>query len=107
MERFRQYLKGDISLWGVVLLFVFLSFLPVYSSSSNLVYMEKAKISTFGYLLRHTALVSVVVLLRHYNKRGKCKSMDRFFWCIFSAVGHGDGGSPDVCSLLLGRSVWY
>ncbi|MFC2611319.1 MAG: FtsW/RodA/SpoVE family cell cycle protein [Capnocytophaga granulosa] len=63
MERFRQYLKGDISLWGVVLLFVFLSFLPVYSSSSNLVYMEKAKISTFGYLLRHTALVSVGVLL--------------------------------------------
>lgn len=63
MERFRQYLKGDISLWGVVLLFVFLSFLPVYSSSSNLVYMEKAKISTFGFLLRHTALVSVGVLL--------------------------------------------
>ena len=63
MERFRQYLKGDISLWGVVLLFVFLSFLPVYSSSSNLVYMEKAKISTFGYLLRHTVLVSVGVLL--------------------------------------------
>ena len=63
MERFRQYLRGDISLWGVVLLFVFLSFLPVYSSSSNLVYVENAKLSTFGYLLRHTALVLVGVLL--------------------------------------------
>ena len=28
MERFRQYLKGDISLWGVILFFALLSFLP-------------------------------------------------------------------------------
>ena len=53
MERFRQYLKGDISLWGVILFFAMLSFLPVYSSSSNLVYIERTGISTWGYLIRH------------------------------------------------------
>ena len=63
MERFRQYLKGDISLWGVILFFALLSFLPVYSSSSNLVYLERTGISTWGYLLRHLVLMSVGVLI--------------------------------------------
>ena len=58
MERFRQYLKGDISLWGVILFFAMLSFLPVYSSSSNLVYIERTGISTWGYLIRHLALIA-------------------------------------------------
>ena len=62
MERFRQYLRGDISLWGVILFFALLSFLPVYSSSSNLVYLERTGISTWGYLLRHLVLMSVGVL---------------------------------------------
>ena len=63
MERFRQYLRGDISLWGVILFFALLSFLPVYSSSSNLVYLEHTGISTWGYLLRHLVLMSVGVLI--------------------------------------------
>ena len=63
MERFRQYLRGDISLWGVILFFALLSFLPVYSSSSNLVYLERTGISTWGYLLRHLVLMSVGVLI--------------------------------------------
>ena len=35
-----------------------LSFLPVYSSSSNLVYIERTGISTWGYLIRHLALIA-------------------------------------------------
>ena len=63
MERFRRYLKGDISLWGVILFFALLSFLPVYSSSSNLVYLERTGISTRGYLIRHVGLIAAGLLI--------------------------------------------
>ena len=63
MERLTRYLKGDLALWGVVLFFAALSFLPVYSASSNLVYLEKTGITTYGYFARHAMLISVGLLI--------------------------------------------
>ena len=67
MQSIRKYLKGDIALWGIFLLFVVVSFLPVYSASSNLVYVE-GKGTTIQYFFRHFLLMSfgfVIVYVLH------------------------------------------
>lgn len=53
-----QYLQGDKSIWGIVVLLSVFSFLPVYSTSSNLVYVVGSG-SVFGHLLKHVAIVCV------------------------------------------------
>lgn len=53
-----NYLLGDKSIWGIVVLLSIFSFLPVYSASSNLVYVVGSG-SVFGYLLKHVAIVCV------------------------------------------------
>lgn len=53
-----QYLQGDKSIWGIVVLLSIFSFLPVYSASSNLVYVIGSG-SVFGHLLKHVAIVCV------------------------------------------------
>ena len=45
-------------MWGFVVLLSIFSFLPVYSASSNLVYVVGSG-SVFGYLLKHVAIVCV------------------------------------------------
>ena len=49
-------IKGDKAIWGVVALLALFSFLPVYSASSNLVYVV-GKGTTFGHLLKHGLLL--------------------------------------------------
>ena len=56
--RLSQYLQGDKSIWGIVVLLSIFSFLPVYSASSNLVYVVGSG-SVFGHLLKHVAIVFV------------------------------------------------
>jgi cell division protein FtsW len=56
--RLSQYLQGDKSIWGIVVLLSIFSFLPVYSASSNLVYVVGSG-SVFGHLLKHVAIVCV------------------------------------------------
>ena len=53
-----QYLSGDKSIWGIVVLLSIFSFLPVYSASSNLVYVVGSG-SVFGHLVKHVAIVCV------------------------------------------------
>lgn len=53
-----QYLQGDRSIWGIVVLLSIFSFLPVYSASSNLVYVVGSG-SVFGHLIKHVAIVCV------------------------------------------------
>lgn len=53
-----NYLQGDKSIWGIVVLLSVFSFLPVYSASSNLVYVVGSG-SVFGHLLKHVAIVLV------------------------------------------------
>lgn len=47
-------LRGDKTIWAVVFLLALISFLPVYSASTNLVYVI-GKGSTIGYLIKHLA----------------------------------------------------
>ena len=49
-------LKGDRAIWGVVALLAIFSFLPVYSASSNLVYVV-GRGTTFGHLMKHGMLL--------------------------------------------------
>uniref|UniRef100_UPI00404ACBA7 FtsW/RodA/SpoVE family cell cycle protein n=1 Tax=Flavobacterium sp. TaxID=239 RepID=UPI00404ACBA7 len=45
-------LRGDKGIWAIVFLLALISFLPVYSASTNLVYVI-GKGSTLGYLIKH------------------------------------------------------
>ena len=49
-------LKGDRAIWGVVALLAIFSFLPVYSASSNLVYVV-GRGTTMGHLVKHGMLL--------------------------------------------------
>lgn len=52
MQSIVRRLKGDKTIWAVVVLLALISFLPVYSASTNLVYVI-GKGSTIGYLIKH------------------------------------------------------
>lgn len=55
LELFKN-IKGDKAIWAVVALLALFSFLPVYSASSNLVYVV-GNGTTFGHLLKHALLL--------------------------------------------------
>ena len=54
MRKIFQHIKGDKTIWAVVSLLALFSFLPVYSSSSNLAYLYGDG-NTFKFLLKHFA----------------------------------------------------
>ncbi|EAR14331.1 MULTISPECIES: FtsW/RodA/SpoVE family cell cycle protein [Robiginitalea] len=56
MKGILKSLEGDKAIWGVVALLALFSFLPVYSASSNLVYVV-GNGTTVGHLLKHGLLL--------------------------------------------------
>ncbi len=56
MSGFLGNIKGDKAIWGVVALLALFSFLPVYSASSNLVYVV-GNGTTIGHLVKHGMLL--------------------------------------------------
>lgn len=56
------YLKGDKVIWAIAALLAIFSFIPVYSSSSNLAYLYGDG-STFSYLLNHFAYLVLGFIL--------------------------------------------
>ncbi|MGB5203109.1 FtsW/RodA/SpoVE family cell cycle protein [Eudoraea sp.] len=56
MSGFVGNIKGDKAIWGVVALLALFSFLPVYSASSNLVYVV-GNGTTIGHLVKHGMLL--------------------------------------------------
>lgn len=46
-------LKGDKSIWAIVALLAIFSFIPVYSASSNLAYLNGGNGNTLSYLVKH------------------------------------------------------
>ena len=56
MQEIFKNIKGDKAIWAVVALLALFSFLPVYSASTNLVYVVGSG-TTFGYLLKHGFLL--------------------------------------------------
>jgi len=53
MKNLLNSLKGDKGIWSFVALLALFSFMPVFSASSNLAYMNHGTGNTLGYLLKH------------------------------------------------------
>ncbi len=51
-----KHIKGDKTIWTIVAILAIFSFMPVYSASTNLVYVVGSG-STFGYLIKHMILL--------------------------------------------------
>lgn len=89
---FSKHLKGDKALWGIVCLIVVVSFLPVYSTSSNLVYTTARGGDTFLYLLRHLFLTATglgIAFLIHrvpYRYFKGCSKLGLFFSVVFLII---------------------
>ncbi len=56
MKTIFQNIKGDKTIWAIVAILAVFSFMPVYSASTNLVYVVGSG-STIGYLLKHMFLL--------------------------------------------------
>lgn len=56
MKRIVRHIGGDKAIWGLVALLALFSFLPVYSASSNLVYVV-GNGTTIGHLVKHGMLL--------------------------------------------------
>ncbi len=56
MNTIFQHIKGDRTIWAIVAILAIFSFMPVYSASTNLVYVVGSG-STFGYLIKHMVLL--------------------------------------------------
>lgn len=59
MLKFINSLKGDKGIWSFVALLAMFSFMPVFSASSNLAYMNHGSGNTLGYLLKHAVHIIV------------------------------------------------
>jgi len=59
MKTLFHNLKGDKTIWAVVALLAIVSFLPVYSASSNLAYGTYGSGNTLSYLFKHLAHVGI------------------------------------------------
>ena len=70
MNNIFSYLKGDKPLWAAVILISLLSFLPVYSASSNLQYVIGSG-TTFTHLIKHGSFILIgiffVLILQRFN----------------------------------------
>jgi len=56
MKLIFQHIKGDKTIWAIVAVLAIFSFMPIYSASTNLVYVVGSG-STLGYLLKHMFLL--------------------------------------------------
>tara|TARA_B110000238_G_scaffold189828_1_gene222358 strand:- start:2680 stop:3864 length:1185 start_codon:yes stop_codon:yes gene_type:complete len=58
MKTIFQHIKGDKAIWAIVTVLAIFSFMPVFSASTNLVYVVGSG-STFGHLAKHIALLII------------------------------------------------
>jgi len=65
MKELINNLKGDRGIWSFVMLLALISFMPVFSASSNLVYVV-GKGSTIGYLMKHLVHVFIGFALIYF-----------------------------------------
>ena len=56
MKSIFKHIKGDKTIWAIVAILAIFSFMPVYSASTNLVYVVGSG-STLGYLIKHAVLL--------------------------------------------------
>ncbi|MGB2087723.1 MAG: FtsW/RodA/SpoVE family cell cycle protein [Psychroflexus salarius] len=53
MQQLFSHIKGDKSIWAIVALMAIFSFMPVFSASSNLAYLNGGDGNTISYLIKH------------------------------------------------------
>ena len=58
MKTIFQHIKGDRAIWAIVTVLAIFSFMPVFSASTNLVYVVGSG-STLGHLAKHVALLII------------------------------------------------
>lgn len=56
MKTIFQHIKGDKAIWAIVTMLAIFSFMPIYSASTNLVYVV-GNGSTLGHLIKHIVLL--------------------------------------------------
>ncbi|WP_299160959.1 FtsW/RodA/SpoVE family cell cycle protein [uncultured Tenacibaculum sp.] len=56
MKNIFQHIKGDRAIWAIVAMLAIFSFMPIYSASTNLVYVV-GNGSTLGHLVKHIVLL--------------------------------------------------
>ncbi|MCT4699833.1 FtsW/RodA/SpoVE family cell cycle protein [Tenacibaculum haliotis] len=56
MKTIFQHIKGDRAIWAIVAVLAIFSFMPIYSASTNLVYVV-GNGSTLGHLIKHVMLL--------------------------------------------------
>jgi cell division protein FtsW len=59
MKTLISNLKGDKGIWSFVALLALFSFMPVFSASSNLAFMNNGTGNTLGYLIKHAVHIIV------------------------------------------------
>ena len=91
MKKLLSSLKGDKGIWSFVALLALFSFMPVFSASSNLAYMNHGTGNTLGYLLKHFVhvvfgffiLYNIQKLPYHYF-RGISKILLPMVWLLLA-----------------------
>ncbi|MDV7187018.1 FtsW/RodA/SpoVE family cell cycle protein [Lutibacter sp. TH_r2] len=56
MKKYLKHIEGDRAIWSIVLFMAFCSFMPVYSASTNLVYVVKMGTPAY-HLMKHVILL--------------------------------------------------
>ena len=62
IKRLTKNLKGDKTIWVIILMMAMYSFVPVYSASTNLVYVVGSG-STWGYMSKHFGILTMGLVL--------------------------------------------
>src|SRR6476620_5605008 len=69
MKELINKLKGDKGIWSFVALLALFSFMPVFSASSNLAYMNHGTGNTLGYLIKHLAHICLGFAIMYYVQK--------------------------------------
>jgi len=56
MKKILKHIEGDLAIWAIVVFMALLSFMPVYSASTNLVYVANSGTTTY-HLVKHVILL--------------------------------------------------
>jgi cell division protein FtsW len=57
MSNIIKNIKGDRAIWAIIVMLAIFSFMPIYSASTNLVYVVGSASSTFSILMKHAFLL--------------------------------------------------
>ncbi len=68
MNNVLKHIRGDRTMWAIIAVMAIFSFLPVYSASTNLVYVVSSGTTT-GYLIKHSVLLLLGFLIIYATHR--------------------------------------